>query len=173
MTFDIDALNSAVELAFRFRPCSRTASHAECPDLVKRQLYVVHSGTGTRMTSRRLGVRQKRNSATAPYRDSIGLLFATGVRSSDHRFAVLQPSVAERPVALPPVQEEGGRVMPGDPKECRLRAMRCAELAATAKSQQLKATLLELSKNWVKLAESLERTQALLDDGKVAFKNHA
>jgi hypothetical protein len=47
--------------------------------------------------------------------------------------------------------------MPGDPKECRLHAMRCAELAATAKTQQLKATLLDLSKNWVRLAASLER----------------
>lgn len=47
--------------------------------------------------------------------------------------------------------------MPGDPKECRPHAMRCAELFATAKTQQLKATLLDLSKNWVRLAASLER----------------
>jgi hypothetical protein len=48
-------------------------------------------------------------------------------------------------------------MMPGDPKECRLRAMRCAELAANAKSPQFKAALLDLSKTWVKLAESLEK----------------
>ena len=57
--------------------------------------------------------------------------------------------------------------MPGDPKECRLHAMRCAELAATAKTQQLKATLLELAKNWEKLAIGLERTQSLLDEANV------
>jgi hypothetical protein len=50
--------------------------------------------------------------------------------------------------------------MPANPQECRLHAMRCAELAASAKAQQLKATLLELSKNWVRLAVSLERTHA-------------
>ena len=63
--------------------------------------------------------------------------------------------------------------MPANPKECRLHAMRCAELAATAKSQQLKATLLELSKNWVRLADSLETTLALMDEGGVDFKRPA
>jgi hypothetical protein len=63
--------------------------------------------------------------------------------------------------------------MPGDPKQCRLHAMRCAELAATAKTQQLKATLLELSKNWVRLAESLEKTHALMDEDDVDFKRSA
>ena len=52
--------------------------------------------------------------------------------------------------------------MPGDPKECRLRAFRCAELAANARAPQLKATLLELSANWQKLAGDLEVTQVLL-----------
>jgi hypothetical protein len=60
--------------------------------------------------------------------------------------------------------------MPGDPKQCRLYAMRCAELAANAKSVQLKATLLDLSQNWVKLAVSLEHTQALLDEELVHVK---
>jgi hypothetical protein len=55
-------------------------------------------------------------------------------------------------------------MMPGDPKECRLRAMRCAELAANAKSPQFKAALLDLSKTWVRLAESLEKTYALVDE---------
>ena len=52
--------------------------------------------------------------------------------------------------------------MPGDPKECRLRAMQCAELAAKARGETLKSSLLELSKNWEKLAADLERTEALL-----------
>jgi len=63
--------------------------------------------------------------------------------------------------------------MSGDPKECRLYAMRCAELAATAKTEHLKATLLELSRNWVKLAESLETAHALLHEDKVDFKKPA
>jgi hypothetical protein len=51
--------------------------------------------------------------------------------------------------------------------------MRCAELAATAKSQQQKATLLELSKNWVRLADSLERTHALMEEDHVDFEKSA
>jgi hypothetical protein len=54
--------------------------------------------------------------------------------------------------------------MPGNSQECRLHSMRCAELATTAKTPQLRATLLDLSKNWVMLAESLEKTQALMDE---------
>jgi len=52
--------------------------------------------------------------------------------------------------------------VPGDPKVCRLHAMRCAELAARAKTAHLKVTLLGLSKEWERLAISLETTQALL-----------
>ena len=54
--------------------------------------------------------------------------------------------------------------MPGNPKQCRLHAMRCAELAASAKTTQLKMTLIELSKSWQKMAEQLETSQALLDE---------
>jgi len=64
-------------------------------------------------------------------------------------------------------------MMPGNPKECRLRAMRCAELATTAKTPQLRATLLDLSKNWVRLAESLEKTHALMNEYDVDFKKPA
>jgi hypothetical protein len=53
--------------------------------------------------------------------------------------------------------------MPGDPKRCRLNAMRCAELARDAKAPELKNTLLDLSQTWVKLAIELERTIAILD----------
>jgi hypothetical protein len=52
--------------------------------------------------------------------------------------------------------------MPGDPKECRRRAARCAELAVAARTPQLRATFLELSKNWEKLAMQLENAFALL-----------
>jgi hypothetical protein len=49
--------------------------------------------------------------------------------------------------------------MPGDPKECRKRALRCAELAVAARSLQLKTTFLELSKNWEKCATHARRSR--------------
>jgi hypothetical protein len=53
--------------------------------------------------------------------------------------------------------------MPGDPAECRAHARRCSELAANAKTPQLKKTLSDLSRSWAQLAVQLETTQALLD----------
>jgi hypothetical protein len=53
--------------------------------------------------------------------------------------------------------------MPGNPKECRQYALRCADLAHTARTPELKNTLLDLSKSWHKLAIELERSAALLD----------
>jgi hypothetical protein len=61
-----------------------------------------------------------------------------------------------------PPEMPGGAVKLGDPNECRLHGMRCAELVEAAKTQQLKTTLLDLSKNWIKLAESLESTCLIL-----------
>jgi hypothetical protein len=52
--------------------------------------------------------------------------------------------------------------MPGDPKECRLHAARCAELAAATHTPQLRASFLDLSKNWEKLAIQLEDAYATL-----------
>jgi hypothetical protein len=46
--------------------------------------------------------------------------------------------------------------MPGNPKECRMHAARCAEMAAATQPPQLRATFLELSRNWEKLAIQLE-----------------
>jgi hypothetical protein len=54
--------------------------------------------------------------------------------------------------------------MPGDPKECRRNAARCAELALAARTPQLRATFLELSKNWKKLAIQLEDALAKLGE---------
>jgi hypothetical protein len=53
--------------------------------------------------------------------------------------------------------------MPGDPKICRQQASRCAELAHSARSPELKMTLIELSKNWTKFAVELERNRVLLE----------
>jgi hypothetical protein len=75
--------------------------------------------------------------------------------------AVALLGLTETPV--PPARtSEGEAMMPGDPKECRLHALRCAELATTAKTPQLRATFLDLSKGWVRLAESLEKPGASL-----------
>ena len=46
--------------------------------------------------------------------------------------------------------------MAADARECRERASRCAALAITARTRQLKAVLLALSKSWEELAIELE-----------------
>ena len=53
--------------------------------------------------------------------------------------------------------------MPADPREYRRNAARRAELAVSARSEQLKAALLQLSKNWEHLAIDLESRVATLD----------
>ena len=57
--------------------------------------------------------------------------------------------------------------MTGNPKEYRRHAARCAELAASARPQQLKTALLELSKNWERLAIDLEIGVVMFDDVEV------
>jgi hypothetical protein len=57
--------------------------------------------------------------------------------------------------------------MPGDPKECREHAARCAELAVEAGTPQLRALFLELSKNWEKIAIQLEDDFAKLAENEV------
>jgi hypothetical protein len=54
-------------------------------------------------------------------------------------------------------------LMVGDPKECRKHEAYCAEMAVAGRTPKLKATFLELSKNWEKLAIQLENAFALLD----------
>jgi hypothetical protein len=39
--------------------------------------------------------------------------------------------------------------MPGDPKECRQRALRCTQLAKKAADSQVKAVLRMLAKRWL------------------------
>jgi hypothetical protein len=60
--------------------------------------------------------------------------------------------------------------MPGDPKECREHARRCAELACTADTPEAKDHFASLATSWIKIAAELESAQALLDalDGVVA-----
>jgi len=60
------------------------------------------------------------------------------------------------------LSDEREAAMPGDPNECRRRALRCADLAHTAKSPELKSTLIDLSENWMRIALDLEHTYALM-----------
>jgi hypothetical protein len=55
-------------------------------------------------------------------------------------------------------------IVPGDPRECRMHATRCAELAAMARTEELKVACIELSKNWENLAISLEKIQNSMHD---------
>jgi hypothetical protein len=56
------------------------------------------------------------------------------------------------------------RAVPADPKQCRMYALECAELARTAKLPQAKELFLNLAQSWLNLALELERTTALLDE---------
>ena len=51
-----------------------------------------------------------------------------------------------------------------NPKDCRQRALRFAELAHDAETTQLKAVLLDMTKSWLRLAVELDRTHIVLDD---------
>jgi len=51
-----------------------------------------------------------------------------------------------------------------DPKVCRKHSVRCAEMARTARTPQLKQTLSELAQSWGKLAVQIERNLALRDE---------
>ena len=55
-----------------------------------------------------------------------------------------------------------GHPMPGDPKRCREHSLRCAELAMTAPTPELKLQLIELSKNFLNLSLEMERNIAIM-----------
>jgi hypothetical protein len=52
--------------------------------------------------------------------------------------------------------------MPGDPKECRQRALNCMFEVKVARTPQERESFATLARSWIKLAEELEWTQALL-----------
>jgi hypothetical protein len=54
--------------------------------------------------------------------------------------------------------------MPTDPKECRAHAARCEELAKTADTPEHARILLNLAKQWLKLAAQLERAEVALKE---------
>ena len=49
-----------------------------------------------------------------------------------------------------------------DPREYRMYALQCADMASRAHDPQLKASLLDLGTKWRRLAESFEAAQAWL-----------
>jgi hypothetical protein len=53
--------------------------------------------------------------------------------------------------------------MPGDPKECRQHARRCAELASIATTPEAREQFLSLEKSWMRLAADLEQAKAFID----------
>jgi hypothetical protein len=52
--------------------------------------------------------------------------------------------------------------MPGDPKECRQHARRCAELARSATTPEARDQFLSLQLSWIRLAADLENAQAFI-----------
>ena len=46
--------------------------------------------------------------------------------------------------------------MPGNPKECRQHARRCAELASVATTPEAREQFLSLQMSWIRLAADLE-----------------
>jgi hypothetical protein len=81
--------------------------------------------------------------------------------------------VIEGPATLPPAVRVA--VMPGDPRECRERALRCAQLAVTARPQQLKDALqprmtAQLPPNSSLSRPSPEQVHDLGNDGGVNFR---
>jgi hypothetical protein len=53
--------------------------------------------------------------------------------------------------------------MPGDPKECREHARRCAELAQLATTQEARQQFLSLQMSWIRLAADLDNAKAFID----------
>jgi hypothetical protein len=54
--------------------------------------------------------------------------------------------------------------MPGDPKVCRQHALNCVHLAKTADSPEARDRFAHLARTWIRLAEELERIQAVLSE---------
>ena len=53
--------------------------------------------------------------------------------------------------------------MLGDPKECRQHALACVRLAQTSASPQAREQFANLARTWIRLADDLETTLALLE----------
>jgi hypothetical protein len=47
-----------------------------------------------------------------------------------------------------------------DPKTCHRHSVRCAEMARTARTPELRQTLTDLARSWAKMAMEMERNLA-------------
>jgi hypothetical protein len=52
--------------------------------------------------------------------------------------------------------------MPGDPKECREHARRCAELASISTTPEAREQFISLQQSWMRLAADLEQAKAFI-----------
>jgi hypothetical protein len=53
--------------------------------------------------------------------------------------------------------------MPGDPRECREHARRCAELAKVATTPEAREQFLSLQMSWIRLAADLDNAKAFIE----------
>ena len=53
--------------------------------------------------------------------------------------------------------------MPGDPKRCRLHAVKCMQIADETTNSEVRRTFVDLAHNWNRIAVELEDAQALLN----------
>jgi hypothetical protein len=53
--------------------------------------------------------------------------------------------------------------MSGDPRECRLRAAECFQIAESTNSPKYREAFTELARTWLKLATEFEGDNALLE----------
>jgi hypothetical protein len=51
---------------------------------------------------------------------------------------------------------------PGDPKECRQHALNCVHLAKSASTPELRDHFAKLARTWIRVADELEQSEALL-----------
>ena len=61
------------------------------------------------------------------------------------------------------IRQRAEEIMPGDPKECREHARRCAELAKAATTQEAREQFLSLQMSWIRLAADLDNAKAFID----------
>jgi hypothetical protein len=60
------------------------------------------------------------------------------------------------------LQSQGWVPMPSDPKECRLRARECLQMAKRAATEKERQIFLRLERSWNRLAAEIEDAQAFL-----------
>jgi hypothetical protein len=54
--------------------------------------------------------------------------------------------------------------MPGNPRECRVRAFQCLKLAQMARSPKSEELFNRLARTWAKLANAIESDDTLLEE---------